>query len=343
MAATPRRRTASAVGTVAATLPMALRPGDVVAVVSPCGPVLDHDLLADGIAVIRSWDLDVVEVGDVRAEIGHLAGSDAQRAAALNAAIADSAVRAVWVTRGGYGLTRILHLVDWEALAADPRIVVGFSDVTALFVAAWQRIGLVGVHGLFAGRLALQPVAARERLRALLFGEGRAEPLTGMALPGVPARIVRAPLVGGNLTVLAALAGTPDRVDAAGCVLLLEEVGEPPYRVDRLLTQLRHSGVFAGVEGIAVGAPVRCDPPADRPSATFAAVLADRLGDLDVPVVTDLPIGHMPEQRAVLHGGAVTLDGAAGTLTCHDRLAGAHAPVERRGGSAVSRRGSGTV
>ncbi|MBW3605056.1 MAG: LD-carboxypeptidase [Actinobacteria bacterium] len=344
MAATPRRSpTASAVGTVAATLPRALRRGDAVAVVSPCGPVLDHDLLADGIAVVRSWGLDVVEVGHVRAATGHVAGSDAQRTAALNAAIADPAVRAVWVTRGGYGLTRILDRVDWATLAADPRILVGFSDVTALFVAAWRRIGLVGVHGHFVGRLAIQPVAARERLRALLFGEVPAEPLTGVPLPGVPARVVRAPLVGGNLTVLAALAGTPDRVDAAGCVLLLEEVGEAPYRVDRLLTQLRHSDAFAGVVGVAVGAPVRCEPPVDRPSATFAAVLADRLGDLDVPVVTDLPIGHMPEQRAVLHGGAVTLDGAAGRLACHDRLAVAHVPAERLDRSAVRRRGSGTV
>lgn len=324
-------------------MPTALRRGDVVAVASPCGPVLDPDLLADGIAVIRSWGLDAIEVGDVRAATGHLAGPDAQRAAALNAAIADPAVRAVWVTRGGYGLTRILHLVDWAALATDPTILVGFSDVTALFVAAWRRVGLVGVHGHFAGRLAVQPVAARDRLRALLFGEVPVEPLTGVPLRGSPAATVRAPLIGGNLTVLAALAGTPDRVDAAGCVLLLEEVGEAPYRVDRLLTQLRHSGAFAEAVGVAVGAPVRCDPPAGRPSATFAAVLADRLGDLDVPVVTDLPIGHMPEHRAVLHGGTVTLDGAAGTLTCHDRLVDAHLPEGRRARSPVTRRGSGTV
>ena len=300
--------------------PPALRSGDTVAIVSPCGPVLDHALLDDGIALLRSWGLDVVEGAHVRGSAGHLAGSDAQRVADLNAAIADRDVRAVWVTRGGYGLTRILDRVDWAALAAEPTVIVGFSDVSALLVSAWRRIGLVTVHGHVVGRLSLQRPAAVARLRALLFGSGGTEPLTGVSLDGAPREVVRGPLIGGNLTVLAALAGTRDQVDATGCVLLLEEVGEAPYRVDRLLTQLRHSGAFACVAGIAVGAPVQCDPPATQPSGTFADVLADRLGDLGVPVVTDVSIGHMPDQRAVLHGGEVTLDGRDGTLTSHARL-----------------------
>lgn len=300
--------------------PAALRAGDSVAVVSPCGPVLDHGLLDRGVAVLASWGLRIVEGSYSRGGIGHLAGTDEHRAADLNAAIADPAVRAIWVARGGYGLTRILDRIDWKGLDADPKLLVGFSDVSALLVAAWQRIGLVSVHGHFAGQLARQPSEARERLRAVLFGASATGPLPGAPLPGTPTGVVHGPLVGGNLTVLAALAGTPDAVDASGCVLLLEEVGEAPYRVDRLLTQLRCSGAFDGAVGVAVGAPVRCDPPADRPSATFAQVLADRLGDLEVPVVTDLPLGHMPEPRAALHGGDITLDGAAGTLDGRDRL-----------------------
>ncbi|CAN5840390.1 LD-carboxypeptidase [soil metagenome] len=301
-------------------IPAALQRGDTVAVVSPCGPVLDHGVLDDSIAVVRSWGLHVVEGAHARAAAGHVAGSDGQRAADLNAAIADPVVRGVWVARGGYGLTRILNRVDWDALATDPKIIVGFSDVTALLVAAWQGVGLVSVHGHFAGPLTAQPVEARDRLRAVLFGEV-VDVLVGSPLPGAPVGQVTAPLIGGNLTVLAALAGTPDALDAAGCVLLLEEVGEAPYRVDRLLTQLRHSGALDGVVGVVVGAPVACDPPATRPSSTFADVVTDRLGDLGVPVVTDLSIGHMSDQQAVLHGGAVRLDGATGTLTMGDRLA----------------------
>lgn len=305
---------------VVARVPAALRSGDRVAVVSPCGPVLDHALLDDGIALLRSWGLEVVEGDHVRASTGHLAGTDEQRAADLNAAIATPDVRAVWVTRGGYGLTRILDRIDWSALAADPKIVVGFSDVSALFAAAWRRIGLVTVHGPFAGRLTVQPKTARAQVRRVLFGDAGAASLAGVPLPDAPRRRVQAPLVGGNLTMIAALAGTPDQVNADGCVLLLEEVGEAPYRVDRLLTQVRRSGTFDGVLGVAVGAPVGCDPPATRPSGTFGEVLHDRLGDLGVPVVADLPIGHMPDQRAVLHGGAVALDGEAGRLTLHGRL-----------------------
>lgn len=297
-------------------LPPALRPGDRVALVSPCGPVLDHRLLDEAVTTIAGWGLEVVEGAHARASTGHLAGSDEDRAADVDAAFADPQVRAVWCTRGGYGLTRILDRLAWAALAADPKLLVGFSDVSALLVAAWRRLGLVTVHGHVAGRLPVQPDDARARLRAVLFGDRSPVALTGVALPGAPAHVVRAPLVGGNLTVLAALAGTADALDARGCVLLLEEVGEAPYRVDRLLTQLRASGALAGVAGVVVGTPVHCDPPPERPSATFAEVVADRLGDLDVPVLTGIRIGHVPDQCAVLHGADVTLDPRAATLTC---------------------------
>lgn len=298
--------------------PCPLRSGDTVAVVSPCGPVLDQALLDAGIGVLGSWGLDVVEGRHCRAEVGHVAGSDAQRVEDLNAAIADPAVRGLWVTRGGYGLTRIVDRIDWGALAADPKPIVGFSDVTALHVAAWRRVRVVTVHGHFVGRLSVQPEAIRDRLRQVVFGESA--PGVLMGTPLAPGRVGPVPLVGGNLTVLAALAGTPDQLRVPGCVVLLEEVSEAPYRVDRALTQLLASGSLAGVAGIAVGTPVACDPPPNRPSHTFDEVVADRLAALGVPVVTDLPIGHMPAQHAVLHGGLVTLDGATGSLDLHDRL-----------------------
>lgn len=307
-------------GTASPVVPRALRPGDRVAVVSPCGPVLDHAMLDRGIRVLRTWGLEVVEGSHARASTGHLAGGDDQRAGDLNAVIADPGIRAVWVTRGGYGVTRILDRIDWQTLAADPKIIVGFSDASALLVAAWRRLALLSVHGPFVGTLAVAPRSVRAQVRAMLFGSGGGDPLAGVPLTGASRRAVRAPLIGGNLTVLAALAGTADQVDAGRCVLLLEEVGEAPYRIDRLLTQLRRSGTLDGVAGVAVGAPVRCDPPPMRPSGTFADVLTDRLGDFGVPVVTDLPIGHVAGQRAVLHGGQATLDGAAGTLVSNVRL-----------------------
>jgi muramoyltetrapeptide carboxypeptidase len=301
-------------------LPAALRRGDRVAVMSPCGPVLDHGLLDAGIAVLESWGLQVVEGTSARRSAGHLAGTDAQRAADLNAAFTDPDVRGIWVARGGYGLTRVVDRLDWSAVAADPKVVVGFSDVTTLLVAARQRIGLVTVHGPFAGRLAAAPTTVVERMRRVVFGEPVARTLTGQALESSSIAGASGPLVGGNLTVLAAMCGTPDQLDATGCVVLLEEVGEAPYRVDRALTQLRATGALDGAVGIVVGQAVGCAPPADRPSATVDEVFAERLGDLGVPVVTGLPIGHMADHHAVLHGATASIDAATGHVEVRVRL-----------------------
>jgi muramoyltetrapeptide carboxypeptidase len=277
-----------------------------VAVVSPSSPV-PSDRLDAGIAVLDAWGLRVVEGQATRTAQGHLAGSDEQRAADFNAAIRDPAVRAVWASRGGYGATRIINRVDWRALRADPKLLIGFSDVTALLVAAWQRCGLVTVHGQFVARLHRQHQRTREALRRMLFGAPSARVIAGGAAFGARGR-VEGPLVGGNLAVLTALIGTSDELRAAGCVLLLEEVAEAPYRVDRMLTQLRASSGLGDVRGIALGRPVACDPEPNAASASFAEVITDRFGDLGVPILTGLPVGHTDDQHPVLHGGVATLD-----------------------------------
>jgi muramoyltetrapeptide carboxypeptidase len=267
-----------------------------------------------GLAVLSSWGLHPVEGAHARAAHGHLAGSDEQRIADLNRAFRDPAVRAVWAARGGYGLTRIVDRLDWPALAADPKLLIGFSDVSALLLAAWQRIGLVSLHGQVVARLHLLAEQARERLRRGVLGQPAAlrEPVAG-TVAHTTGR-VSGRLVGGNLAVLAALAGTPDRLRASGCIVMLEEVDEPPYRVDRLLTQLRASGALDGVVGIVVGAPVRCEPAAGARSATFDEVVAERLGDLGVPVLTNLPVGHVDDQLALVYGTQAALDMTSGTL-----------------------------
>ncbi|HSK97772.1 MAG TPA: LD-carboxypeptidase, partial [Euzebyales bacterium] len=235
-----------------------------------------------------------------------------------NAAFRDPAVRAVWAARGGYGLTRILHLLDWPALATHPKLLIGFSDVTALLLAAWQRIGLRTLHGQVVARLHLLTDAARDRLRRTAFGDPTVldDEVVGTVVAGTTgggSTPTAGPLVGGNLAVLASLAGTPDQLRADGCILLLEEVDEAPYRVDRLLTQLRGSGALDGAAGIAVATPVRCAAPGVR-SATFDEVVRDRLGDLGVPLLTDLPLGHIDDQFALVHGATAELDMTRGTL-----------------------------
>jgi muramoyltetrapeptide carboxypeptidase len=300
-------------------LPPALRAGDTVVLVSPSSAV-PVDRLEAGLAVLASWGLRPVEGVHARAVQGHLAGSDEQRIADLNDAFRDPTVRAVWATRGGYGLTRVLPRLDWPALQRDPKLLIGFSDVSALLLAAWQRIGLLTVYGQFVARLHLLPGPARDRLRRVVFGDPSTtgERVTGIAVAGRsdagPGRRVEGPLIGGNLTVLASLAGTADGLRANGCILLLEEVDEPPYRVDRLLTQLRNSGALDGVIGVAVARPVLCDPAPGTLSATFDEVVRERLGDLGVPVLTDLPLGHVDDQFAMIHGARVAIDTTAGSL-----------------------------
>lgn len=293
--------------------PEALRPGDTVAVVSPSSAA-PADRLDAGLAVLRAWGLRPVEGHHAREVRGHLAGTDEHRLADLNAAFRDSSVRAVWAARGGYGITRILDRLEWRALARDPKLLIGFSDVTALLLAAWQRVGLVTVHGQFVARLQLQHAAGLERLRRILFGE----PVDPLLMSDTPTAIApgRAGgrLVGGNLAVLAALAGTGDQLRARGCIVLLEDVAEPPYRVDRLLTQLRGSGGLDGVAGVVVGRMTGCEPAHGTLSATLDEVLADRLGDLGVPVLTGVPIGHVDDQAAVLHGARAVVDADAGVL-----------------------------
>lgn len=323
--------TGAGVPHVSRVRPPALRHGDAVAVVSPSSPV-PWERLDAGVALLSSWGLQPREGRHARAVHGHLAGTDAQRAADLNAAFRDPEVRAVWATRGGYGLTRLLDRLDWAALAHDPKLLIGFSDTTALLVAAHRRIGLVGLHGQFVARLHLLDPGARRWLRNLVFATPEAvdAAVSGTPVVGGSGRVT-GPLVGGNLAVLAALAGTSDALRVHGCIVLLEEVNEAPYAVDRLLTQLLRSGGLDGAGGVVVATGVGCEPAPGAPSATFDEVILERLGDLGVPVLTGLPVGHSNHQRALVHGGHVTLDAAQGALEMVEGLPGATSTTQDGG------------
>lgn len=297
-----------------------------VAVVSPSGPVLPG-LLERGVGLLRSWELDV-RVGCHAGErgghgLGYLAGDDAARAADLTAAWCDPAVSTVLCARGGYGGQRLLPLLDWEALrAAGPKTIVGSSDVTALLSAFGARLGAVTVMGPMPATAVVAGADACPVTVAAL-----RDFLVGGALPvldgGLPVRGGRAEgaLVGGNLTLLAAAAGTPYQVDPPpGAIAVLEDIGEEPYRIDRHLTQLLLSGWFEGVAGVALGSWEQCGD-----SSEVMAVLADRLGGLGIPVVASFRFGHGRPQLLVPLGSRARLDSTTGTL---GRTAGGvHGPV----------------
>ncbi|MGW5372313.1 S66 peptidase family protein [Streptomyces sp. NPDC004009] len=294
--------------------PTRLAPGARVAVVAPSGPVAEERLQA-GLDVLRGWDLDPVvapHVLDRHGELGYLAGADADRAADLQRAWCDPAVDAVLCARGGYGAQRMADLLDWEAMrAAGPKVFVGFSDITVLHQAFATRLGLVTLHGPAAAGVDFTKNArAQEHLRATLFA-----PETVLALaagrPALAPGRARGVTLGGCLSMLAGDLGTPlAHPGAGGGLLLLEDVGEQPYRVDRLLTQLRRSGWLDGVAGIGLGSWHDCGPYGE-----VRAVLADRLGGLGVPVVEEIGFGHCDGALTVPFGVTAELDADAGTLT----------------------------
>lgn len=298
-----------------------LRPGDAVAVVSPAGPPRPERVDA-GVELLRSWGLrphlagGQAAGGQGRGGHGYLAGIDADRAADLNTALADPQVRAVIATRGGYGSQRIADLLDMAAVRRDPKPLVGFSDITALQLALWRGARLACLHGPGAAWRPERtgPESAESLRRALM----STEPVLVKADPAVETAPVHRPgtatgrLLGGNLCLLATSVGTGDFPDLTGAILLLEDVDEPPYKVDRMLTQLRRTGALAGVAGVALGQFTRCG---DDHSTAVPDVLADLLLDLQVPVLGGLPIGHGADQLTVPVGTPATLDTAAGTLT----------------------------
>ncbi|MFK3981977.1 LD-carboxypeptidase [Micromonospora sp. NPDC050397] len=283
--------------------------------VSPSGPT-NPERMVRGLELLAGWGLRPVLAPHAYARQGYLAGSDESRAADINAAFADPEVRGIVCTRGGYGAQRMVDAIDMAAVRADPKVVAGFSDITALQLALWRGARLASVHGPGAAWLDQRtPENSAESLRRALM---TTEPATLSRLPEeetasvVVPGVASGPLIGGNLCLVVATLGTPDMPDLTGAILLIEDVGEPPYKVDRMLTQLRRTGVLAGVAGVAVGQFTDC---ADGWAVSVADVIAERLGDLGVPVLGGLPIGHGHGQLTVAVGTSATLDATAGTLT----------------------------
>jgi muramoyltetrapeptide carboxypeptidase len=284
--------------------------------VAPAGPVEPARLDA-GLEVLRSWGLDV-QVGaharDTHERFGYLASDDAARAEDFMRAWCDPAVQAVFCARGGYGVQRMVDLLDWESLAAaGPKALVGFSDVTALHQAFGARLGLSTIHGPVVTSLGAGDDVSKEHLRSLLL-----EPVPGTsltpagALALVPGR-AEGVLVGGNLALLSSEVGTRNSLRAAESIAVLEEIGEEVYRVDRMLTQLLRTGWFDEVRGIVLGAFTDCASP-----EALQELVGDRLAPLGVPLLWGAPIGHEPRNLAFAFGVPAILDATAGSLVMRE-------------------------
>jgi len=288
--------------------------GDRVAVVAPAGPA-DPARLSAGVEVLRGWGLEVDLLPGTTGRherLTYLAAEDAVRAKAFRAAWLDPSYAAVFCARGGYGAQRMLPYLDLAELTlAAPKLLVGFSDITALHE-VFNAAGIVTVHGPMAAAIhQLRVPRTADRLRRLLF---EPDTVTDLLAPAGAATVVggRASgrLLGGNVALLVASLGTPTCAPPTDAVVVLEDVGEDAYRLDRLLTHLLRAGWFDGVAGIVLGDFTEAD---DADLAT--AVQLERLAPLGVPMVHRAAIGHADLNLAVPLGAPVTLDADAATLT----------------------------
>ncbi|MDZ4694015.1 MAG: LD-carboxypeptidase [Deltaproteobacteria bacterium] len=293
--------------------PPRLHPGDPVKVIAPSGPI-PRDRFDEGMAALGSryrFQYDPNRLYEV--EEGFLAGTDEARLQELNAAITDPKCRAIFMARGGYGIARLLPFVDRQALQRDPKPLLGFSDGTGL-LATWVQAGVASIHGPVITQMGRLPVDDREAVTRLL-----EDPTPGVLLSGledlVPGRVA-GPLVGGNLEVFSRLLGTPFLPELDGAILFLEEVGERPYRVDRLLTHLDLAGVFSRIAAVVIGELTNCDEPADgiEGSPTGREVVLERLSRLAIPVVCSEQFGHGSRNVPLPYGVMVELDTRHGIL-----------------------------
>ncbi|MEB3233871.1 MAG: LD-carboxypeptidase [Cyanobacteriota bacterium] len=285
--------------------PAPLRPGQRVRLVAASSALAPESLvrLQAGLSLLQQWGLAVDPSPAVERRWGYLAGDDAARSADLGG------TAALWAClRGGWGAARLL---ENPALPLPGGWFLGFSDVTALL---WARVarGLGGgVHGPLLTTLAAEPAWSQERLRRLLFGES-IEPLQGQ--PWQPG-LAEGPLLAANLTVATHLLGTPHCPPLAGAILVLEDVGEAPYRLDRLLTHWRLCGALQQLAGLALGRFDACEDP-DGEGFSCEQVLRERTADLGIPVVAGLPVGHGEAGNGALPLGArVRLDARSGCLS----------------------------
>jgi muramoyltetrapeptide carboxypeptidase len=304
--------------------PKRLKAGDTLGVIAPASAIPEH-VIEKALENLTNLGFNLKLGKNVRASNGYLAGTDEQRVEDLHWAFSDPEVDAVWCIRGGYGATRILPMIDFKIIKKNPKIFIGYSDITALHVAIFQKTGLITFHGPVgtsdyteftkpnvwdlltkgAPQYFLKHSTENLKNESNLF---KPEVITAGKCQGQ--------LIGGNLSLLSAMDGTPYALkNLKGKILFMEDIDERPYRVDRMLTQMLQAHDFKQLAGIALGVFDGCNPKVDENSLTLMECFKDRLGNLGIPVMYGLSFGHIKNQYTLPVGIEAIFDTADGTIT----------------------------
>ena len=291
--------------------PPRLKPGDTIGIVAPAGP-FDPKKFMKGKSVLESMGFQTFFDDGIFQKHGFLAGTDIQRADQINRLFADPAVQAIVCARGGYGSMRILSLLDFETIQTHPKIFLGFSDISALLSVLYDRCSLVTFHGPVVTTLAKATEKTIMAMKTVLTSDAPLEltPENGKVIkPGVCSGLV----AGGNLTTLCHLVGTPYTPNFKGKILLIEDVGEMPYRIDRMLTQMKLAGCFNEIAGLILGGFKECGYLNE-----VVEIFSNIFEDADIPILTGFEVGHGEHNLTIPMGLGATLDTESKKLLFHE-------------------------
>lgn len=299
--------------------PSRLKPGDLIGIISPASRILDPTRIEKGVAYLERMGYRTILGKNVLETYGYLAGTDEQRAADIHAMFEHKEVKAIMCIRGGYGTPRLLSLINYPRIARHPKIFVGYSDITSIQLALWKKCRLVTFQGPMVGVDLADPLDAmtEELFWRLLTSPKKAGQVVP---PGEPAVVIRkgkasGRLLGGNLAHLVAILATVHQPSFADALLFLEDIGEEPYRIDRMMTQLRHAGILDKAGAILGGQFTDCGPkdPA-KPSLTLDTVFQELGMKLPVPFLAGLPFGHEARKLTIPMGIRARVNAEARTL-----------------------------
>jgi muramoyltetrapeptide carboxypeptidase len=303
--------------------PRRIKPGDKIGITAPGGFITKKEL-QESVENIKALGFEPVYSSKILNRYGYLAGSDKERADDLNEMFSRKDVAGIICARGGYGCARLLHLLDYGTISKNPKVLVGYSDITALLYAIYAKTGLVCFHGPVG-------ISTFNDFSVQYFRDVLLNPQQNLQMTGpvndpaaVPLHTIKSgsatgELVGGNLSIVVSLIGTPYDINSDGKIIFLEEINEEPYRIDRMLTQMIQAGKFTNARGIALGVFRKCEPkdvdPAFPKSLSLFEVLEDRLLDLGIPVLYGLSFGHITDKFTLPFGIRAGLDSFNKTLT----------------------------